>query len=633
MDRSQIKVEVSNEINTSNEELMEYCKELVEAIPFNNKILLIQIPQVILDSFNKDTAHAGGYYIFPPTGLQYLYESIKTRGIEVRILDINYEILKRTHEDETFDHNSWPMILIEELDNFEPSVVGVSCLFDVGISPMLDALKIIRKRKDSIVIGGGVIATYEWDKLLTDELCHFVIEGEGENKLNYLLDNISNTQQDYISTPEIHFKRGDKKLITYGEPDIVEVKTDLVDSYKLINIKDYHKYGSLNPFSRRAETQKIPFAAIQLSRGCRAACSFCAVRDFMGKGVRFRTVKDILTEMDYLINKEGVGHFELLDDDPTFYRAELKELLREIIKRKWDIKWSANNGMIAAAIDEELLGLMRDSGCIGFKIGIETGNPEMLKIIKKPASHNRFKQFSKILDNYSEIFVGGNYIIGLPDETFSMMLDSFRFSINVNLDWSAYTVCQIIRGASAFADSGEYFDNQMESSGKNVTNFIPSRNSSKGEVLHKTEVLKGLDIFELGHDKVPDEEQVTELWFTFNVIVNYIYNKNLSVRGRPEKFIDWVERVLMAYPTNPYMNLFVGLAYVLKNENDVAQKYFNNTVEIVKGSDYWKTRFEQFGFNVLLNNSFPNNKEDVYATLFVLQKRVEKFSKFIPTYQ
>ena len=69
-----------------NRRLADYCRELRRRYPIDERkgrILFVQIPQVILSSFNRDIALRRGYYAFPPTGLQYLYEAIKHRGMEV----------------------------------------------------------------------------------------------------------------------------------------------------------------------------------------------------------------------------------------------------------------------------------------------------------------------------------------------------------------------------------------------------------------------------------------------------------------------------------------------------------------------------------------------------------------------
>ena len=368
-------------VSGDNAQFDTYCAQLREQLPANGRLLLVQIPQVILGSFNRDIALKRGYYAFPPTGLQYLYEAIKHRGLEVRILDLNYELLKRVFEDPGFDHNNWHVLLEEELDRFDPGIVGISCLFDMAIGPMLEVLERVRRRNRSVVIAGGVIATYEWKNLLSQSLAHFVVRGEGENKLNYLLDKLTEKNLGTKATPGIFFNDGEMRE-SRGAPDVVMVHGNLIDSYDLVPIETYSKYGSLNPYSRQTDALGHAFAAIQLTRGCRAECTFCAVRDFMGKGVRSRSVDCVLEEMQFLYEKRDVRHFEWLDDDLLFDRHQIKDLLSRIIAKGWNIKWSANNGLIASSIDEEMMDLIQRSGCIGFKIGIETGNTEMLRKVK-----------------------------------------------------------------------------------------------------------------------------------------------------------------------------------------------------------------------------------------------------------
>jgi radical SAM superfamily enzyme YgiQ (UPF0313 family) len=596
-----------------------YCERVRQEISINKRLLLIQIPQVILASFNRETALKRSYYAFPPTGLQYLYEAIKQRGLDVRILDLNYELLKRVFEDPGFDHNDWPRLLEEVLDEFDPGIVGVSCLFDMAINPMLEVLARIRKRNRSVVIAGGVIATYEWKTLLARHLAHFVIRGEGENKLNFLLDRLGMENTASVATPGIFFNDGQMRE-SNGPPDVVMVHGNLIDSYKLVPIETYSKYGSLNPYTRQSDKLGYPYAAIQLSRGCRAECTFCAVRDFMGKGVRGRSIDDVLAEMEFLYNEKGVRHFEWLDDDLLFFRREVKELLRRIIDKGWDIHWSANNGLISSSIDEELMDLMQRSSCIGFKIGIETGNEEMLKKVKKPGKHDKFLSFSKMLRKYPIPFVGGNFIVGLPNETFGQMMDTMRFAIEMELDWCAFTVCQIIRGASAFSESGEYFEHQMSNDGANVVNFIPARQSSMG-VIETVETIKhNMNVFSLNPLEVPSADQVKEVWFAFNIIVNYVCNKNLQPGGLPRKFIGWVETAQRAYPSNPYMHLFLALAHRLDDNDSAADSSLSETRLCIK-SDYWCARFTAFHLNELLD-SFPQDAAAVHAALAALRARL-----------
>jgi len=301
-----------------------------------------------------------------------------------------------------------------------------------------------------------------------------------------------------------------------------------------------------------------------------------------------------------------------------FSKKDLHYLLEAIIERKWEITWSANNGLIAASVDEHTMQLIRDSGCIGFKIGIETGNAEMLRKVRKPGTLDRFRAFARIMQSYPEVFVGGNMILGFPGETFAQMMDTFRFSVEINLDWCPFAICQSLRGASAFSDFDDYFDAQMDSDGELITNYVPVRDSADGHLMLNHEVVTGLDIFDLDPDLVPNDDQVREIWFTFNMVSNFINNKNLMPGGKVEKFTSWVEMAQSAYPTNPYMSLFLSMAYVIEGNEKMADEHIQKAVTHHQ-TDYWTERFAAFGLFDVLNN-FPTSSEEVYQTMERLQE-------------
>ena len=587
------------------------------------KILLIQILQVDIDNFNYDTARNKGYYIFPPTGLQYLYEAIKTRDLEIQIFDANYAVLQQVQENDTFDVNAWDELVMAKVRAFQPDLIGVSCLFDFSLKYFLHLLSRLKAETDALVVTGGVIVTYEWKNLLAQGLTDFCIRGEGENKLNYLLDQVCGVSQQTPAVNGIYYRTEGQCHESLGPADIVNFDTNLIASYKLVPIHRYARYGSLNPFSR--QSSGASFAAIQFSRGCRAQCTFCSVRSLMGKGVRTRSAEKVIEEMAYLIREHDVRHFEWLDDDLLFDSAEFKHILNAIIEQKWAIKWSANNGIIAASINDDVVQLMEASGCIGFKIGIESGNKEMLKKILKPSRHRHFFRAEQALRNSQHIFVGGNYIVGLPEESFFMIMDSFRLALDIELDWAGFTVCQEIRGASAFSEMGALFELQMKSAGEQgIGNFIPTRQSTKGQLSggENHAVKRGLEVFKLAPLLLPEKAQVHEIWFTFNLVVNFINNKNLRPGGHTEKFTRWVMTALNAYPNNPYMHLFLAYAYVIEGDQHKGEHHYALSHE--KMNTYWSERYALL-FLQQLSEDFVHNRAQAYARLQSLKETVQPY--------
>jgi len=610
---------------TSNQQLAENCQALVSKYGLNNRIALIQLPQFMMGSFNVSVARQKGYYVFPPAGLMYLSESIKHRGLDVRIIDVNLLLLKKA-QDQEVTAAFFLDILKEELDAFNPSVVGASCMYDTGIQSLMLTLEFLQKENKRIVITGGMIPSFEYQRFLKQELCHFVIRGEGENKLNMLLDFLHTNESKNPHLKDIFFKHNDKVLESQGEHDHKSfVDTDMIGSYKLINLRDYQQAGSLNPFSRMAGLKDKLFMTIQRNRGCRAHCSFCAVREFMGPTVRTRPLNLVLKEMEYLITKEGVSHFEWLDDDLLYDKDELKGMLREIIARGWKITWSAYNGLIVAFIDEELLDLLERSGCIGFKLGIESGNAEMLKKIRKPGTLDIYRKVAKWYPKYPKIFVGGNFMLGFPNEKFRQMLDTLRLYIDLRLDWASFLIVQKIRGASAFEEFKDYFTSQIESKGAITKNFIPTRGTTDGKINDEEHIRKGPDVFNIPPEAECSEDQIKEIWFAFNLVGNFIFHKNLMPGGTPKKFISWIEVAQIGYPINPYMQIFLALAYTLEGNTAKGQEIYLLAKEVVAKDVYWQERFHSFHLDSLLED-FPTTKEGVYKALAIVQKPFEQYS-------
>ena len=396
-----------------NHKLSEYTAMLRRKHYLNNKILLVQSPQFLLETLNVEIVRNKGCYAFPPTGLQCIAKSISDRNLELSLFDLNYLLLKKIINDGTFDYNRWLDILDEYLKKFNPSIIGVTSLTANGdvlrpIHPLTSLLSHLRKKDRHIVIAGGPTPTSEYEDYLKKDLCHFVVAKEGENKINFLLDSIYNEMPTVSPTNGIYFNYAGAIEQTKGKVGSLALKGNLIGTYQYVPIEDYKNVGSLNPYSRMAGQDKI-FSVFQLNRGCKADCKFCDVSKFMGRGTRNYPADDLISEILYLVERRGVRHLEVLDDDFIGDGHVVVDFLKKLvpIKEKYGITWAANNGLIAASITEELMDIIYLSGCIGFKIGIESGNAEMLIKIRKPATLPLLRKKRSILTKYPNMFIGG----------------------------------------------------------------------------------------------------------------------------------------------------------------------------------------------------------------------------------
>jgi hypothetical protein len=340
-------------------------------------------------------------------------------------------------------------------------------------------------------------------------------------------------------------------------------------------------------------------------------CRFCGVKDFMGNGVRTRKIEDVLDELEYLYNEKGIRFIDWLDDDFTRYKDQTMNLLQGIIDRGLRIKWASTNGFRAPTLDEEIMKKMLDSGCIGFHIGVESGNPEKLKEIRKIGSLESFREFSKLAEKFPEMFISDNYILGLPKDNFGSLLDSLYFSLEMDLDWSSFIAYQ------PFLD---YFEDGKKEEGV-FGDYVPIKNKSKKSSDSNENSFKGINIFDIPKHIIPSKEQIGDIWFAFNLIRNFIHNKNLKSGKDPKKFINWTEPIQERYPTQPYLTMFLALAYFLDENYEKAGEYYEKTKKNLE-DDYWKDKMDEFGLMELINN-FPKNKRQAEETLEILRKKYD----------
>lgn len=158
------------------------------------------------------------------------------------------------------------------------------------------------------------------------------------------------------------------------------------------HLLDDFRHGQLQPVYRQpacaplqgiqpdrsifAGKRYLPLGLIEAGRGCPFACEFCAIHAFYGPHRRWRPPEEIIAEL-HQVNKPLLF---FVDDNITANREQAKDFFRALIplKRRW-----VSQASITIAHDEELLHLIKASGCQGLLIGFETLNAANLQQMGK----------------------------------------------------------------------------------------------------------------------------------------------------------------------------------------------------------------------------------------------------------
>jgi hopanoid biosynthesis associated radical SAM protein HpnJ len=188
-----------------------------------------------------------------------------------------------------------------------------------------------------------------------------------------------------------------------------------------------------------------PYLSFYTSRGCPAMCTFCLwPQTHSGHRWRLRSNQDIVNEVRY-VKENFPGLKEIFFDDDTFNYREKRtiELCKEF--EKLNFTWSCTSRVTTS---EDTLRAMKDAGCRLMIVGYESGDPQILKNIKKGATVEAAKRFTATAHKLG-LKIHGDFIVGLPGET--------RESIRRTIEFAKQLDCETIQVSIAHAYPGTEF--------------------------------------------------------------------------------------------------------------------------------------------------------------------------------
>jgi radical SAM superfamily enzyme YgiQ (UPF0313 family) len=224
-----------------------------------------------------------------------------------------------------------------------------------------------------------------------------------------------------------------------------------------------------------------PFVAFYSSRGCPAMCTFCLwPQTHSGHRWRLRSAESVASEVRYALDTWPNLKEIFFDDDTFNYRkARTIELCRTL--KPLNFTWSCTSRVTT---DYETLKAMKEAGCRLLIVGYESGDPQILRNIKKGATVEMAERFTRDCKRLG-LLVHGDFIVGLPGETHQ--------SLRRTIDFSKRLDCNTIQVSIAHPYPGtEFYDYA-------AANNLISIDSMTDEVGHQLPkvVYPGLDRAEL----------------------------------------------------------------------------------------------------------------------------------------
>ncbi len=339
-----------------------------------------------------------------PIGAAFLAGMLRDSGYSVSILDLCF----------VKDAES---AIITRISQCQPDIVGISLRnldnsTAFGNRSYIERLKrltdTVKQSTSAVMIIGGSGFSSSPEPLLDYLRLDYGIIGEGETSLLQFVRCIENDKNPDQIPGLVHRRNG---TIHRNPPEKFIILDNLpLPAWDLIELDKYLKRGG--------------YGAVQTKRGCMFNCIYCNYPVIEGKRYRLRSPGQVVDEIEILHNLHNVNHFFFVDSVFSFPDHHAKEICREIINRDLNISWEAMTN--PRGISEELVRLMKQSGCMGVELGIDSASEKMLFEMGKNFTREDIANAARLYKQF-DIPFSVYLLLGGPGETEETVRETVNF--------------------------------------------------------------------------------------------------------------------------------------------------------------------------------------------------------------
>lgn len=338
------------------------------------------------------------YNNYPPLNLISIGTALQTHGYEVTIINCALEA--------------------DSLSAIERELPGVLL---VGISLLTSeapdayrVMKHIKERSKVPIIVGGAHCTLFPEQMSNCEYVDYVVAGEGE---------------EYIVEIAEALRNGARPAERIFRKTILDMETLPLPDYAIDGHIDRFLTNYLTDKLSEYVRQPMRWLPFESSRGCPSHCTFCINVVTDNTRYRKKSAGKVVSEIEQIVRKYGITHLKIIDDNFFVDIKRVREICEGIISKGLNITWDGEcrcDYFNDHQLNDETLDLCRRSGLVQLTLGIESGSPHTLKLMKKGITPEQ-AAFAVKKCNEHGIIARSSFILEIPGET----LDDIKMSIGL----------------------------------------------------------------------------------------------------------------------------------------------------------------------------------------------------------
>jgi len=366
-----------------------------------------------------------------PLGIGYLAAVLKKEGVDVRVCcqDVfhysNEELAQRFLEKENYDLIGFGFLAAR----FKETVLGL-------------CETINKHKKDAWLVLGGHGPAPVPEYVIKKTNADVITIGEAEETIIELL-KCKLENGDLSKIKGIAYKDGDRVVINERRKMIVNLDLIPFPEWSLFPMEIYT--NCLQIFNAEKNDKVL---GILTSRGCINRCNFCYR---MEGGIRFRSMDNIIEEINILNKKYGVTYFQMHDELFNYPKKRIFEFYQAVKKSNLKIKFSCNARV--DIFDEELALWLKESGCNFLNFGFESADQKVLNLIGKNTTVEQNLRALEIAQKVG-IGVGLNFIWGNKGDS----EESLRRNVELIKKYNTYDQLRTIRPVTPYPGCDLYYE-------------------------------------------------------------------------------------------------------------------------------------------------------------------------------